>query len=658
MTVAQVVDGVTEADSTYMNTLVDAINANTEHAEAQRFYVSDYGAVGDGVTDDSAAIQAAYTAAALISGDYSTYAKAIVSFEQGTRYRVASSLIAKDQVHTEGNGAVLVGPITGADRIDSGTPVPGATDITGQTEGACFTDNEGAGNDLSWPSWSDLTITGFRFGFVSRAFSWAHPQFVRIEFRETDIGYFAYQGCQQWTIVDPNAGYNTHCLIAAGATCFAAGHDYEGDDNYFVDGLRITARRQTMNFTNNDDVNDWFEDAILRPATTSVSAGGSSTFAPTGTFRKVTGRAVYAPQRNNRNQYGWEIGPLNLYDGPRGHVLMRYPIDASFKDLAGEQMFTDVAVNTGEDESILVIGVADTVCSADFFNIDGDNSAGSANYKGAIDIVAEEATTQTQFVGMLITGYVDPRYFTILDQNTQASGSTTSQRVQMRGARITPSIVTEAASGTEDLTTVYIKLAQGSFGGVIDQEDHEVRRQLFADRLPLDGEAQTKAYLSIAGNSGIDTAAQIIKGTCRLYIERLDTGELDFAEYLVNLSPRYAASTTLAVDATAGATTLTVASSGAANAFSPGTAIVIDATEKANVVSVNGAVLTLFQPIVGSFVIGETVTGVAVILSTITALTNAWVNVAIESNMFRITNSLDPVPIRFHALFEYPSPRF
>jgi hypothetical protein len=57
MTVARVVDGETYADSTYMNTLVDAINTNDVRFTGV-YNPLDYGAAGDGTTDDTEAILA------------------------------------------------------------------------------------------------------------------------------------------------------------------------------------------------------------------------------------------------------------------------------------------------------------------------------------------------------------------------------------------------------------------------------------------------------------------------------------------------------------------------------------------------------------------------------------------------------------------------
>jgi hypothetical protein len=59
MSVAYVVDGETYADSTYMNTLVDAINNGT----ADVYNVLNYDAAGDGTTDDTDALAEAFAAA-------------------------------------------------------------------------------------------------------------------------------------------------------------------------------------------------------------------------------------------------------------------------------------------------------------------------------------------------------------------------------------------------------------------------------------------------------------------------------------------------------------------------------------------------------------------------------------------------------------------
>jgi hypothetical protein len=67
-------------------------------------HVVDYGATGDGTTNDTAAIQAAFDAASAISGGIS---HATVVFANGANYLISAKLTATD-ISIEGNGSSLV----------------------------------------------------------------------------------------------------------------------------------------------------------------------------------------------------------------------------------------------------------------------------------------------------------------------------------------------------------------------------------------------------------------------------------------------------------------------------------------------------------------------------------------------------------------------
>ena len=95
MTISKPVHGSSGWDDN-VNDVIDAVNALTDGAVALQFNVKNYGATGDGVTDDAAACQSAISAASAAGGG-------TVYFPAGT-YMLSSSLNMADLVYLLGEG--------------------------------------------------------------------------------------------------------------------------------------------------------------------------------------------------------------------------------------------------------------------------------------------------------------------------------------------------------------------------------------------------------------------------------------------------------------------------------------------------------------------------------------------------------------------------
>lgn len=107
-----VVSGVNAEDVIYDPPFIGGVQTNVEAKLAQTVSVKDFGAVGDGVTDDTAAIQAAIDYASSVITDESgdvDQVTAAVKFPAG-KYRTTSAIQIKNcvQLHGDGSGATWV----------------------------------------------------------------------------------------------------------------------------------------------------------------------------------------------------------------------------------------------------------------------------------------------------------------------------------------------------------------------------------------------------------------------------------------------------------------------------------------------------------------------------------------------------------------------
>lgn len=392
--------GVTVSDDPVNDRSNVVISTSTGSSDTTVFYAEDYGAAGDGTGNDGPAWSAAYTAASAAGGPGRP---AVIRGLRNANYRITTSIIVKQYVVVE--SAKFTGGITGAARISStnNPAVPAATDVAGQTAGACFTDSGGTGT-IPGLEWRDCRITLFRYGMMSTAFAWPHPVLRDVFFENCNIGFIAYQGCQEPRLYNVASGGATPgTTFVAAVTCFASGHPSAGLDNFFCDGLIYdNAGHLRDGADTNATFDAWFEAAILRPDTTSVVVNGSRTFPFTGVARQVSGRNIYIPSRNNRQIFSPTIRKAITEGAELGVALVCNPVFGSFHNISGENMFSAGAQSM---LLILISSAGSTANTATFYNIDSLLTTGTA--LAAIEVqVASGVTPNVDFRAQQVAGTI------------------------------------------------------------------------------------------------------------------------------------------------------------------------------------------------------------------------------------------------------------
>jgi hypothetical protein len=344
------------------------------------FRPEDYGAVADGTTDDSTAITnmlAAASAASHGTGGAPVQCRNTA----GKTYRIKNSIIVPSggNISYNLNGSTLQGPITGYDVISSSNnpAVPAVSDVAGQTAGACFTDNAGQNGVIyGLEFYGHGTISGFRYGFVTKCFAWSYAKWQDVTFGGCNIGIFCYQGSQEHRLINPVSNGQGGVTYVGSATAFPSGHPYSGNDNYFTDGLiydgvgwNRDSGRQNSTF------DTWFSAAILRPTALSVTAGtpAGQAFGFTDADSKaVTGRVIYIPSRNGRSIFSPNIRRLDAEGCERSAVLLANLKDAYIGNIGGEGMWSQTPgamVVILQDDGGSSTGVVENINAQDTTNV-------------------------------------------------------------------------------------------------------------------------------------------------------------------------------------------------------------------------------------------------------------------------------------------------
>jgi hypothetical protein len=309
-------------------------------------YVDNYGAVGDGTTDDGPAISAAYVAANALATAGGTYSIVELRLTPGKIYRIKTSIIVQSWVRIVGQGATLSGGITGYDRITSSIPtVPADSDVDGQTAGACFTDIGGLLVTYDGLEFRDLHLTGFRFGMVSKCYAWNLPIFHYVFWENCNVGFFCYQGAHNPQFFGSGCGGGgAGTTFIGGATCFSTNNPYKNADNFFTDGLLYDYMdgRIRDGATPNPWFDSWFQQSIFRGSTGSYVVSKSNYTYPLNAFAAAitpSGRNIWVPQRNGRATYTSSIRGSSSFGGSYGAVCLANPIFSKISNIGGELCF-------------------------------------------------------------------------------------------------------------------------------------------------------------------------------------------------------------------------------------------------------------------------------------------------------------------------------
>lgn len=644
---------------------------------AETVSVKDYGAKGDGTTDDGPAISAALAAAAAKLASSVQY-DVTVRIPPGS-YRIATTIVLQDRVSIDMRGARLIGPITGCSPIDAShagptnaSPADGSRDWSVFTAGACFSESctDATAGNLSGPSRMRFfggTITGFRWGFAAVR-SWAYCTWSGTLFNDCNIGIFCYQGMQHPQLLDVITTTNVDVMLVAMATCYRSGEPTASKDNYFCDGLYY---RNVGQFRPGARVNatfdTWFATNILRAATNSVSSGGSATYDFTGTALTPSGRLFYLPGRNARAAYMPVIDHCVSEGCPRGVALISAPRQGEFKNVSSEGNFSTSSVTTGTESQLVILAGPSsfsTDVTAAFVNVsDGDDA------KAAIEVIEGSTVKLSKFAASDIKGPIVCRTnagsaVSMLRHFADAAGLKSGKvTATKRGGLITrstlvppsPQATWGLANGSalagvyEGASRVWESFAAGS----------QLRQGLWRGIISDQG-AETTADLWLQGTADWEAGGDILHGRMDIYIRRLDTYETDWGTWRVMLPRRRTSGAfTLSGAHTTGATSITLGVS-AANQFVKGSCFTIGGADKYGCTSdiTSGSVIPLSRALIADYADAAAVALVASV-SSITAFnsTTSWMTVATSSGNLRLTNVLAATTrVEFVAYFTYFGP--
>ncbi|MEH6407958.1 MAG: hypothetical protein V7767_11810, partial [Leeuwenhoekiella sp.] len=597
-----------------------------------------------------AGIQAAINYAANIADVYCNAVK--VELTPG-KYRINTSIVVRSQVNIEGYGVLLQGPIDGYERIMSPTKSVKAEDIEGQTGGACFTDEistniKNTVGDVRTPSFEGLTLSNFRYGFCSRQFTWSFAEFKDIRFFYVNIGVFAWAAAQGY-IFENITGNKINTVFVAAATAFVKPNPLANDKyaGYFCDALRFKGMHGYMSVQDNEAFDKWFEESILRPTAVSVTNKGEHTFYLAEiddknlaeTAKKVSGRAIYIPQRNNRLTFGPVIEDIQVNNAKRGAILINNAYHASITKVSGEGIFGDI--NNGP-ESMIVLGNTNSgVVSAIINNISVPQPFKN-NYESVIGIASNFSPSRWNVKVSNITGRVPQKYYKYLDGNISVKFYGQFDIQSSNKLNVSTDVISDTSDPNKYLLTLNTKIDRD----YSESSGLSLLRKYTSGALPRPGGKETSVEILYRGAVGYRRSTEAIQGTMKVWVRSLKTGVQDYSEMLVTFG-RYMSDNKLQENARNGDNSIVIKKGAAYGASSN---IVINNDEYL-VKGQDKTRIILTSPLRADYKSGTSVNQISRIDRTLAEFQNNIANISLDKNGLIISKVDDP--IEFRVSFEY-----
>jgi hypothetical protein len=147
------------------------------------------------------------------------------------------------------------------------------------------------------PDFSGIELDSVRFGVTFLAGA-IRPNFCGFKAHRSNALVFCYSGDMIDPLFAEASGDELGTMLISSATAYPADHPETGTATNITYGITSAGHDFTPKVY--VDFNTWFRASIFRPAASSVTATGTSTYA--GTDINATGRKVYVPRRNAQTQ--------------------------------------------------------------------------------------------------------------------------------------------------------------------------------------------------------------------------------------------------------------------------------------------------------------------------------------------------------------------